>query len=182
MNIYDFEILQKNGNSRSMREFKDKTILIVNTATHCGFTYQYDELKQLHEKFSDKGLVILDFPCNQFGEQAQGTDAEIAEFCQLNFNTPYEIYAKIEVNGENEAPLFNYLKLQKGFKGFNNPNHPLNDRLIDKFTKMDENYEKSDEIKWNFTKFLVDKNGMVVGRFEPVDDIQILEKAIVEVL
>ncbi len=182
MNIYDFEILQKDGNLKSMNDFKGKTILIVNSATHCGFTYQYEELKQLHNKFSDKGLIILDFPCNQFGEQAKGTNAEITEFCQLNYNTPYEMYAKIEVNGENETPLFKYLKLQKGFKGFNNPNHPLNEKLKDMFLKMDENYEKSDDIKWNFTKFLVDKNGAVVGRFEPVDDIHILEKAIEDII
>ncbi len=182
MNIYEFNILQKDGNLKSMNDFKGKTILIVNSATHCGFTSQYDELKQLHDKFSEKGLVILDFPCNQFGEQAKGTNDEIAEFCQLNFNTPYELYAKIDVNGESETPLFKYLKQQKGFKGFNNPNHPLNERLKEMFSKMDENYESNDDIKWNFTKFLVDKNGEVINRFEPVDDILILEKAISEIL
>ncbi len=182
MNIYDFEILQKDGNLKSMKDFKGKTILVVNSATHCGFTYQYDELKQLHEEFSDKGLVILDFPCNQFGEQAKGSDEEITEFCKLNFNTPYEIYSKIEVNGENQIPLFKYLKEQKGFKGFNNPEHPLNDRLRENFLKRDENYEKNDDIKWNFTKFLIDKNGKVINRFEPVDDIHILQKAINEII
>ncbi len=178
MSIYNIEILKTDGTKQSLKEFEGKVMLVVNTATHCGFTSQYNELRDLHAKYADKGLVILDFPCNQFGAQAAGTDDEIAEFCTLNFGTPYEIYAKIDVNGENETELFKFLKSKKGFKGFNNENHPKNTRLKDKFSELDPNYESTDEIKWNFTKFLIDRNGEVVERFEPVDDIAVTESVI----
>ncbi len=178
MNIYDIEILKPDGNKQTLSDFKEKVMLIVNSATHCGFTSQYNELRDLHKKYSEQGLVILDFPCNQFGEQAKGTDSEIASFCAINFDTPYELYAKIDVNGENQTELFKYLKSQQGFKGFNNENHPLNERLKEMFAKADPNYASNDDIKWNFTKFLVDKSGNVVERFEPVDDIAVMEKSI----
>ncbi len=182
MSIYDINIMKKDGTLQSLREFEGKVIMVVNSATHCGFTPQYNEFKELHNKYSDQGLVILDFPCNQFGEQAKGTDGEIAEFCTINFGTPYELYAKIDVNGEHETELFKYLKSQKGFKGFNNEKHPLNERLKEMFGKADPDYEKNDDIKWNFTKFLIDRTGMVVERFEPVDDIEIIEGNVVDLL
>ncbi len=182
MSVYKYDIQKKDGTTQSLNDFAGKVILIVNSATHCGFTPQYNDLKQLHEQFSSNGFVILDFPCNQFGEQAKGTNDEIAEFCTLNFNTPYELCAKIDVNGENQSELFKYLKEQKGFEGFNNENHPLNERLKEMFLSQDPNYAQSDEIKWNFTKFLIDRNGVVIKRFEPVDDFSVLECAIKEII
>ncbi len=182
MNIYGFEALKKDGSVQSIADFKGKVMLIVNSATKCGFTPQYKDLKDLHEKYASKGLEILDFPCNQFGEQAPGTNEEIQEFCTLNFNTPYQLYAKIDVNGENESPLFAFLKSQKGFEGFNNPKHELNSVLIDLLSKQDPDYDKKPDIKWNFTKFLIDKEGNVVERFEPTADIVDITLAIENLL
>ncbi len=178
MSMYNFEVQKKDGSLQSIADFKGKVMLVVNSATKCGFTPQYNDLKELHEKYSSKGLEILDFPCNQFGEQAPGTNEEIQEFCTLNFNTPYQLYAKIDVNGENESPLFAFLKSQKGFEGFNNPKHELNSVLIDLLSKQDPDYDKKPDIKWNFTKFLIDKEGNVVERFEPTADIAVIEEKI----
>ncbi len=178
MAVYDLSVKKSNGTTQSLKDFSGKVMLVVNSATHCGFTPQYNELRELHEAYSEKGLVILDFPCNQFGEQAKGSNEEITEFCQLNFNTPYEMYAKIDVNGENQEELFKYLKEQKGFEGFNNPAHPLNEKLKEMFAEKDPQYDKNDDIKWNFTKFLIDREGNVVKRLEPVDDIVVMKNEI----
>ncbi len=178
MSIYDINVKKSDSTMQPLSDFSKKLLLIVNSATHCGFTPQYNELRELHESYAEKGLVILDFPCNQFGEQAKGTNEEIAEFCQLNFKTPYEMYAKVEVNGENQSELFRYLKEQKGFNGFNNDKHPLNEKLKEMFSESDPNYEQSDDIKWNFTKFLVGKDGEVLARFEPVDDAAVMKPVI----
>ncbi len=178
MNIYDISVKKSDGTEQPLREFMGKVLLVVNSATQCGFTPQYDELKQLHAKYAQQGLVILDFPCNQFGAQAPGSDQEIATFCTLNFDTPYELYAKIDVNGDDQTELFRYLKAQKGFAGFCNESHPLNARLKQMFEQSDPNYLQNDDIKWNFTKFLVDKTGQVVRRFEPVDDLAVIEPII----
>ena len=142
MSIYDFNVVDYKGNNISMKEFTGKVLLIVNTATGCGFTPQYSGLQQLYSEFNSKGFEILDFPCNQFGNQAPGGDIEISEFCSLNYNTTFPRFKKIDVNGENADPLFKFLKDQKkGLLGGN--------------------------IKWNFTKFLVDKDGNIVDRFSP---------------
>lgn len=140
MSIYDFIAKDIHGTEISLSKYKGKVLLIVNTATSCGFTPQYEGLQALYEKYQSKGLEILDFPCNQFGNQAPGTEAEIVSFCQLNYNVTFPQFAKIEVNGEGEHPLYTYLKKQKG--GF-----------------------LGSKIKWNFTKFLVDRNGNVIARF-----------------
>lgn len=140
MNIYDFKVKSSDGQEVDLSQYKGKVLLIVNTATGCGFTPQYDGLQDLYEKYKDKGLEILDFPCNQFGNQAPGTEEEIVSFCQSRYGVTFPQFAKIEVNGENEAPLYKYLKSQKG--GF-----------------------MGNKIKWNFTKFLVDRDGKVVDRF-----------------
>ncbi len=182
MCIYDIKVLTSEDTEFSLSELKGKVMLIVNTATHCGFTPHYDDLKDLHNKYHDKGLEILDFPCNQFGEQAKGTNEEIQEFCVLNFNTPYKLFAKIDVNGENQTPLFKFLKEQKGFEGFNNPEHRLNDLLDTKLREKDPNFDKNPDIKWNFTKFLVDREGKVVARFEPVVPMAEIESAILKLL
>lgn len=164
--IYDFTVKDNKGNDISLADYKGKVALIVNTATACGLTPQYSELEALYEAYADKGFVILDFPCNQFGAQAPGTDEEIQEFCTLNFNTKFARFKKIDVNGENEQPLYTYLKSQKGFAGFD-PAHPLTNILDGMFSKADPDYAKKPDIKWNFTKFLINQEGKVVERFEP---------------
>ncbi len=157
-------------------------VLIVNSATECGFTPQYEQLREIYNKYSKQGFEILDFPCNQFGGQAPGTDSEIKEFCVLKYSIPYTIFSKIDVNGENETSLFKFLKMKKGFEGFNNPKHPLNDKLHEMMLKKDPNYQLNSDIKWNFTKFLVDRNGEIVKRFEPVDDMKDVDKAVLKLL
>ncbi|MBO7566818.1 MAG: glutathione peroxidase [Bacteroidales bacterium] len=176
MEIYKFTVKDRKGNDVSLADYKGKVLLIVNTATRCGFTPQYTELEALYEKYSAKGFEILDFPCNQFGQQAPGTEEEIHEFCQLNYKTKFPQFKKIDVNGDNQSPLFAYLKSQKGFKGFD-PNHKIGKILIDMLSKADPDYDKNPDIKWNFTKFLIDRNGNVVERFEPTEDINVIEKA-----
>ena len=142
MSIYDYKVKDKNGGEVSMKNYEGKVLLIVNTATGCGFTPQFEGLQNLYEKYQAQGFEILDFPCNQFGNQAPGSDEEITDFCNSRYGITFQQFAKIDVNGENEAPLFTYLKSQKtGLMG--------------------------SKIKWNFTKFLVDRNGKVVGRFAP---------------
>ncbi len=140
MSIYDYKVKDAKGETVDLAEYKGKVLLIVNTATGCGFTPQYDGLEKLYKDYRDKGFEILDFPCNQFGNQAPGSEEEIVSFCQLKFGTTFKQFAKIEVNGENEEPLYTYLKSQK--KGIGGSN-----------------------IKWNFTKFLVNRDGNVVDRF-----------------
>ena len=176
MEIYKFTVKDRKGNDVSLADYKGKVLLIVNTATRCGFTPQYTELEALYEKYSAKGFEILDFPCNQFGQQAPGTEEEIHQFCQLNYKTKFPQFKKIDVNGDNQSPLFAYLKSQKGFKGFD-PNHQIGKILIDMLSKANPDYDKNPDIKWNFTKFLIDRNGNVVERFEPTEDINVIEKA-----
>lgn len=181
MEIYKFSVKDRKGNDVSLADYKGKVLLIVNTATRCGFTPQYTELEALYEKDSAKGLEILDFPCNQFGQQAPGSEEEIHQFCQLNYATKFQQFKKIDVNGEAQSPLFAYLKSKKGFKGFD-PNHKIGKILIDMLSKADPNYDKNPDIKWNFTKFLIDRNGNVVERYEPTEDIKVIEKAIESLL
>ncbi len=157
MNIYDCKIKTTDGNEISMSQYKGKVLLIVNTATKCGFTPQYEELQQLYNKYQEQGLEVLDFPCNQFGHQAPGSDEEIGNFCTLRYKTTFPRFAKIDVNGNNEAPLYSFLKSQQG--GF-----------------------MSDDIKWNFTKFLVSRDGVVVSRYIPITKPQKIEKDIIKLL
>ena len=161
MNIYDFSVRNAEGAEISLRDYAGKVILIINSATECGFTPQYDSLQELFEKYSDEGFVILDFPCNQFGHQAPGSDEEIVSFCDSTYGITFSIFSKIEVNGSNESPLYAYLKSQKGFAGFD-PEHPLTPMLESALERTDANYAKSSDIKWNFTKFLIDRQGNVV--------------------
>ena len=163
MGIYDFKVMDRKGNEVSLSEFKGKVLLIVNTATGCGFTPQYKGLEELYQKYHDKGLEILDFPCDQFGHQAPGDDDEIHEFCTMKYHTTFDQFKKIEVNGENAIPLYNYLKEQKGFTGFTGVKGALMKTVVSKF---DPDYENNPNIKWNFTKFLVDREGNVIERFE----------------
>ena len=163
--IYDFKVKDMEGNDVSLSEYKGKVLLIVNTATKCGFTPQYEDLEALYLKFKDKGLVILDFPCNQFGGQAPGAIAEIHDFCTSKYNTTFPQFDKVDVNGENESPLFAYLKSKQKFKGFGvGEQAKFMDEML---KKQDPDYASKPDIKWNFTKFLVDSEGNVVARFEP---------------
>ena len=157
MNIYDFKVRNAKGVEVPMTEYQGKVLLIVNTATGCGFTPQYEGLQKLYDKYKDKGLEILDFPCNQFGHQAPGTEEEIQEFCTLKYKITFPLFAKIDVNGKDAAPLFTFLKNQKG--GF-----------------------LGDDIKWNFTKFLVTRDGKVIERYAPVTKPEKIENDILKLL
>jgi len=167
MNAYDFKVKKKDGTEISLENYKGKVLLIVNTATGCGFTPQYDELQALYNEFSAQGFEILDFPCNQFGEQAPGTDEEIYSFCTGRFGITFPQFAKIEVNGANAAPLYRWLTENTVFGGFGKS--PMSLILSGVVKKTDKDYKNNGKIKWNFTKFLIDRNGEIVARFEPTD-------------
>lgn len=168
--VYDFSLTDKKGNEIDLSTYKGKVLLIVNTATGCGFTPQYNELEAMYRSMKADGFEILDVPCNQFGNQAPGTDEEIAEFCRVNFGTEFPQFKKSDVNGDNELPLYTWLKSQKGFKGFDKDNS-LSPRLESMFDKADPEWRSKSDIKWNFTKFLIDRNGNVVARIEPTKDM-----------
>ena len=172
--IYDFKVKDDVGQDVSLSDYKGKVLLIVNTATRCGFTPQYKELEALYEKYRSEGLEILDFPCNQFGQQAPGTIQEIHQFCSANFDIQFPQFDKIEVNGANEHPLYSWLKGQKGFSGFdvNDQRGKMMDGML---RKQDANYDKKSDIKWNFTKFLVSRDGRVLKRYEPTDKMTDIE-------
>ena len=179
MSIYDYKVKNGKGEEISLEEYKGKVLLIVNTATGCGFTPQYKGLEELYEKYHEQGLEILDFPCNQFGNQAPGTDEEIHEFCTFKYHTQFEQLAKVDVNGENESPVWTYLKSQQGFKGFDGLKGKI---LIPVAKAMDPDYKNNSNIKWNFTKFLVDREGNVVERFESTIEPEKIENKIKELI
>ena len=167
MEIYDFKVKAQDGSEVSLADYRGKVLLIVNTATGCGFTPQYDELQKIYDELKDKGLEILDFPCNQFGAQAPGNDGEIHSFCTGRFGITFPQFSKVEVNGENAVPLFKWLTDNTEFQGFGKSPMALMMNGIAK--KMDKDYKNNGKIKWNFTKFLIDRNGRIVARFEPTD-------------
>ena len=179
--VYDFAVKDRKGGEVSLREYANEVILIVNTATKCGFTPQYEELEAIYEKYHAKGFTILDFPCNQFGQQAPGTDESIHEFCKLTYGTEFPRFKKIKVNGDDAEPLYKYLKEQKGFAGWD-PNHKLTPILEEMLSKENPDYKDKADIKWNFTKFLVNKLGLVVARFEPTESLENVSKKIEELL
>ena len=172
--VYDFTVKDDADKDVSLAEYKGKVLLIVNTATRCGFTPQYKELEALYEKYHADGLEILDFPCNQFGEQAPGTIQEIHSFCTANFDIQFPQFDKIEVNGANEHPLYTFLKAQKGFGGFDT-NDQQGKFMDEMLRKRDADYDKKADIKWNFTKFLVSRDGRVLKRYEPTDKMSDIE-------
>src|SRR5574344_1607353 len=176
-NVYDFTVKDRKGKDISLSQFKGKVLLIVNTATRCGFTQQYDELENMYEKYRNKDFEILDFPCNQFGAQAPGTNEDIHLFCQLNYNTKFPQFGKIDVNGENAIPLYKWLQNQKPFKGFDE-SHPVAKVLNDILGRADADYKNKPDIKWNFTKFLIDRDGNIVDRFEGTENLANIEKLI----
>ena len=181
MNIYDFSVDKINGEFTSLREYEGKVILIVNSATRCGFTPQYDELEDLYEAYVEDGFVILEFPSNEFGQQAPESNQEIAAFCDAKFGIHFPHFAKVLVNGEYANPLFKYLQNEQGFRGFDEE-HPLTAMLESKFERENPNYKNEPDIKWNFTKFLVDRSGKGVARFEPTADFDKIKKEIEKLL
>ena len=172
--IYRFSLKDNLGKDVSLSEFKGKTLLIVNTATRCGFTPQYNDLEAIYEKYRDQGFEIIDIPCNQFGAQAPGTINEIHSFCTTNFNIQFPQFDKIDVNGDNEHPLYTYLKAQQPFRGFDLDDN-LGKSLDEMIRNQDAEYAKSSSIKWNFTKFLISKDGRVLKRYEPTDKMAEIE-------
>ena len=167
MNVYDFQVKTQNGSEKALSDYRGKVLLIVNTATACGFTPQYKELQELYEAYKDKGLEILDFPCNQFGEQAPGSNEEIYSFCTGRFGITFPQFAKVDVNGEQAIPLYRWLTENTKFEGFGIS--PMGMMLAGVVKKTDKDYKSNGKIKWNFTKFLIDRSGEIVARFEPTD-------------
>ena len=179
--VYEFSVKDRKGKEVSLKEYANEVLLIVNTATKCGFTPQYEELEKLYENYHSQGFEVLDFPCNQFGQQAPGTDESIHEFCKLNYGTEFPRFKKLKVNGDDADPLYKFLKEQKGFAGFD-ASHPLTPVLDKLLSESNPAYKENADIKWNFTKFLINKRGQVVARFEPTESIENIAKQIEEIL
>ena len=174
--VYDFTVKDRKGQEVSLSEYQGKVLLIVNTATGCGFTPHYEPLEAMYADLKDRGFEILDFPCNQFANQAPGSDDEIHEFCTLKFGTEFPQFTKIDVNGESADPLFAYLATEKPFAGFGKG---LKNAALNKFAeKNNKKYGDKAYIKWNFTKFLVDREGHVIARFEPTVDMKEVRAAV----
>ena len=175
-NVYDFKVKDRSGNEVSVGDYSGKVLLVVNTATGCGFTPHYEPLESMYKDLRDKGFEILDFPCNQFAGQAPGSDDEIHEFCTVKFGTEFPQFSKIDVNGDDADPLFAYLAGEKPFEGFGKG---MKAAAMNKFTKLNnKKYGDKAYIKWNFTKFLIDREGNVVERFEPTVDMDEVRKAV----
>lgn len=177
--IYDFTAKTRKGENKSIDDFKGKVLLIVNTATGCGFTPQYEGLERLYETYHEQGLEVLDFPCNQFGHQAPGDDNEIHAFCTGKYKTQFDQFAKIDVNGENADPLFTYLKSKQKDEEVSGVKNKAAMKMI---AKISNTCKEEGDIKWNFTKFLVDREGKVVKRFAPTSNPDEIEKDIKELL
>lgn len=179
--VYEFTVKDRKGKGVSLKEYSNEVLLIVNTATRCGFTPQYEELEKLYEKYHSQGFNVLDFPCNQFAQQAPGTDESIHEFCKLTYGTEFPRFKKVKVNGKDAEPLFLFLQEQKGFAGWD-ANHELTPVLDGMLSKEDPDYKSKPDIKWNFTKFLINKKGQVVARFEPTESLDKIAAQIEELL
>lgn len=190
--FYDYSVKDAKGNDVSMAEFKGKVVLVVNTATGCGFTPHYKPMEEMYEKYHDRGLEILDIPCNQFAGQTPGTDEEIHAFCTLKYNTQFPQMHKTCVNnnpekGEKEEPLYTFLKSQQGFEGFGKDAKGIKEKaaagmMEAMLKKIDPDYKNNANIKWNFTKFVVDRDGKVVRRFEPTADMETVEEYVASLL
>lgn len=177
--IYDYTVYNQNNEKVSLRDYQGQVLLIVNTATQCGFTPQYPGLQALYDRYHDQGFEILDFPCNQFGAQAPGSDEDIHAFCTGRFGVTFPQFAKIDVNGENAHPLFVYLEKEKGFSGFTGEKAAFMESFI---AKAHPDYRETGDIKWNFTKFLVDREGKIIGRYESTTEPEELDPIIQEIL
>ena len=180
MSFFDFTVQTQNGDTVSLSNYKGKVLLIVNTATGCGFTPQYDALQDLYELHEKDGFEILDFPCNQFAEQAPGSDEESHSFCTGRYGITFPQFSKVEVRGENASPLFRYLSANTTFDGFGK--NPMALVLKGVAKKMDKDYKNNGSIKWNFTKFLIDREGNIAARFEPTEDMSRVKAKVEEVL
>ena len=179
-NVYDFTVKDRKGNDVNLGEYAGKVLLIVNTATGCGFTPHYDPLEAMYKELRDRGFEILDFPCNQFANQAPGSEDEIHTFCTMKFGTEFPQFAKVDVNGENAEPLFAYLATEKPFEGFGKG---LKNAALNKFSDMNnKKFGEKAYIRWNFTKFLVNRQGEVVARFEPTMDMKEVRNAVAKEL
>ncbi|MBQ7508561.1 MAG: glutathione peroxidase [Spirochaetales bacterium] len=176
MNIYDLKVTAADGSEVSLSDYQGKVIMVVNTATGCGFTPHYEPIEKMYEDFHEKGFEVIDVPCNQFAGQTPGTDEEIHDFCTLKYHTQFPQMKKSDVNGENAIELFKYLKSQKGFEGFGKGPKALAMGMLLK--TIDKNYKNNPEIKWNFTKFIIDRNGEVVARFEPTADMKTVRECV----
>ena len=174
--IYNYSVQARDGSLTSLADYRGQVLLILNSATGCGFTPQYEALERIYRKYHDRGFTILDFPCNQFGRQAPGSASEIHSFCTSRYDITFPQFMKIEVNGPGESELFTYLKSKQGFKGFGES--PEADYMRKKLASEIPGYENTPDIKWNFTKFLVDTYGNVISRFEPTEDMAVVEAAI----
>ena len=179
MVIYDYSIVDRDGKEISLKEYKGKVLIVVNTATGCGFTPQYDGLEKLYKDYHDKGLEIIDIPCNQFGNQAPGTDDEIHNFCALKYNTSFDQFSKSDVNGDNELPLYTYLKEMIKEDKIDGMKNKMAMKGIEKISKS---CKKDGDIKWNFTKFLIDREGNVVGRYSPTYKPEDMEEDIKKII
>ena len=180
MGIYDFTVKAQDGSEVSLEDYKGKVLLIVNTATGCGFTPQYEELQKLYDLHQKDGFEILDFPCNQFADQAPGSDEEIHSFCTLRFGTTFPQFSKIDVLGPNAEPLFKYLSENTTFEGFGKS--PMTLILNGVVKKMDKDYKKNGNVKWNFTKFLINRDGEIAARFEPTAAMKDVKEKVEEIL
>ena len=179
MNVYDFSVKAQDGTEISLKDYEGKVLLIVNTATGCGFTPQYEDLQAMYEELKDKGFEILDFPCNQFANQAPGEDSEIHTFCTGRFGITFPQYSKIDVNGDDAIPLYKWLTASTKFQGFDGAMKLLLQPVV---KKMDKDYKNNGNIKWNFTKFVIDRKGEIAGRFEPTAAIAKVKEKVMEVL
>lgn len=181
MSVYDYTVKKADGTDLPMSDERDSVLIIVNTASKCGFTPQFEGLEALYKKYHDKGLQILGFPCNQFKEQDPGSNNEIQEFCKLNYGVTFPVLAKIDVNGPNAEPLYTYLKSQQTFAGFD-PKNELTPVLEGILGQEHPDYKETSDIKWNFTKFIVDRNGNVVARCEPTTTPEELDGIVAKLL
>jgi glutathione peroxidase len=181
LNFYDFSAVSMYGEEIKFDIFKNKVVIIVNTASHCGFTSQFDSLQRLYDRYKDKDFVILGFPCNQFAEQEPASNEDVLSFCTLNYGVSFPMFQKINVRDENAHPLFTYLTSIQPFKGFDH-SHPVTKGLLAFLKDKHPEYLIGDSIKWNFTKFLIDKKGNVFNRYESTFSPAEIEKHIVELL
>ena len=180
MSVYDYTVTARDGSEQALSQYEGKVLLIVNTATGCGFTPHYEPLEAMYAEYRERGFEILDFPCNQFADQAPGTDDEIHEFCQVKFGTEFPQFKKIDVNGDGADPLFVYLATEKPFEGFGKG---IKSKALEKFASVNnKKYGDKAYIKWNFTKFLVDRAGNVVERFEPTVEMDEVKQAVAAAL
>ena len=178
--FYEFKLKKNDGEDIDLSVFKGKVVLVVNSATNWGFTPQLKELSQMYDELKEKGFEILEVPCNQFNRQTPGSDKEVESFCTSHYGTKYIRITKSDVNGENELPLYTWLKEQKGFAGFDM--NPMGIAMGAKLATIDKDYKNKPDIKWNFTKFLIDRDGNVIERFEPTHDMKDVRKKVEEIL